>query len=54
MTLSNNPRPLFKDQMYGVRVKGLPGVFLLDKLQKLSPETSKVDSMEPDGEDSGV
>ena len=22
--------------------------------QKLSPETSKVDSMEPDGEDSGV
>lgn len=32
MILSHDPRPLFKDQMYGLRVNGPSGIFLLDKL----------------------
>ena len=36
MTLSNDPRPLFKDQMYGVRDKGLPGGFFLKSLSAVN------------------
>ena len=32
MTLSDDPRPLFKYQMYGLRLNGPSGVFLSEKL----------------------